>query len=864
MQCTSTPVLAGQERAASHLVPLQDPRWAFWRCAGLRGAGFPVNMLEGLASANATASADAVVELENRQRQIRHTAIQQLEQRLALGVDAESPALEHARRRLQRGKETAPTGLGGAIDDAIERFRRINEEVEAAQAYFQQQHQRDRESFSLAIRQLARDPRFLEAILWQNRRVLETAIKPLLDTRNEARYSRQRPYEEMLANYLQRYCAKNDTIGFFGPMGWAQFTEEGDAVVAVPGKELIATREVYFEHWAIETIAHMIENWDGTKRWLPPRPDPCIAMRGEQLYLADGRILRLDADVTQVLAHCDGIRTAEEIADDLIFESMEVFSSQDQVFAILEELEQDRMIGWGIQLPGGPQAVAALRKAIARLGDDDLRKKAGSCLARLECGRQDVAAAAGDTAKLGAAFSELEAAFTEITGSRANRRAGLTYAGRALVYEDCRRDLDLKLGPEIIQAIGGPLSLFLASSNFLVREVAAIFQQKCNAIYNSLVAETGEQEVRGNQFWQRLEPELLSLPPCVDSVLQEFQRKWFELLRFSPESRLETYTTAQLEPEVRKIFGKSEAVWPASIYSSPDIMIAADDVESINQGRYLAVLGEVHISGNTLGSTLFVAQHPNPAELVQAREQDIHPPAIFLLPPQHLPKLTTRTHIGLVSQDDLGLDFSLNSTPVEGLRRILIGDISISREGSDLIARVRAPQPRLRVLDVFECFLAALVQPAFRPLPPMRHTPRLVCGRLVFARESWHFEPEDFAFAFQKDEPARFLAARRWVAANGVPRFVFVKIPNETKPFFVDFTSVTCMNLLAKNVRKCHETSPRVPVRITEMLPTPDQCWLADREGRRYTSEIRMVSVDRWLADAHHARTAKAEEGLKL
>jgi len=28
------------------------------------------------------------------------------------------------------------------------------------------------------------------------------------------------------------------------------------------------------------------------------------------------------------------------------------------------------------------------------------------------------------------------------------------------------------------------------------------------------------------------------------------------------------------------------------------------------------------------------------------------------------------------------------------------------------------------------------------------------------------------------------------------------------------------------------------------MLPGPDDCWLADQDGQRYTSELRMVAVD--------------------
>jgi hypothetical protein len=33
--------------------------------------------------------------------------------------------------------------------------------------------------------------------------------------------------EEVIASYWQRYCSKNDTIGFFGPLGWGGFSGNG-------------------------------------------------------------------------------------------------------------------------------------------------------------------------------------------------------------------------------------------------------------------------------------------------------------------------------------------------------------------------------------------------------------------------------------------------------------------------------------------------------------------------------------------------------------------------------------------------------------------------------------------------------------
>ena len=36
---------------------------------------------------------------------------------------------------------------------------------------------------------------------------------------------------------------------------------------------------------------------------------------------------------------------------------------------------------------------------------------------------------------------------------------------------------------------------------------------------------------------------------------------------------------------------------------------------------------------------------------------------------------------------------------------------------------------------------------------------------------------------------------------------------------------------------------------VVEMLPAPDQAWLTDARGQRYTAELRMVAVDQKTAD---------------
>ncbi|URN14115.1 hypothetical protein LUW77_30555 [Streptomyces radiopugnans] len=48
-------------------------------------------------------------------------------------------------------------------------------------------------------------------------------------------------------------------------------------------------------------------------------------------------------------------------------------------------------------------------------------------------------------------------------------------------------------------------------------------------------------------------------------------------------------------------------------------------------------------------------------------------------------------------------------------------------------------------------------------------------------------------------------------------------------------------------------------MRVSEMLPTPEQAWLTDDEGNTYTSELRFVAVDRTVTDPAAARAGEEE-----
>jgi hypothetical protein len=95
-----------------------------------------------------------------------------------------------------------------------------------------------------------------------------------------------------------------------------------------------------------------------------------------------------------------------------------------------------------------------------------------------------------------------------------------------------------------------------------------------------------------------------------------------------------------------------------------------------------------------------------------------------------------------------------------------------------------------------------------------------------------------------RDRPAEAPGLAAWAADLGLPRRAFCLVAGEAKPVYVDFQSPALVRNLHRMLGRATTASPDVAVRFTEMLPSPEQCWL-EQGGHRYTSELRLVAVDR-------------------
>jgi hypothetical protein len=837
---------------AEHLIRIPGEPWALWRCVCVRSAGFPVKQVLELSSPECAAAADNLLNAQAKLQREQREAVAILIREFETADEAGRVALDKAIRRMKKGKPGALLNDNKEAERVVAAFTQARRQVDSAQTAFLQTFEDSLIKVSRTIQKTSRTKRFREAIIWQNREALHSGIEALLrmPLESTAQRSTRRQREHLVANYLQRYCTKNDTIGFFGPLGWARFVTEGEAVEVSPGPDLVVERNVYFEGWSLDALAAALAKNKNLQPWIAPRAFPFIYFDGEKLHLPFERPVKLPLTFASVLQACDGERTAKEIAADLLKDSSAGLRSEAEVYAVLETLRQKGVISWVLEVPWTlefpeeQRLEENLRRLLVRIGDEGLRTRMLGALNELEAARVAVAQAAGDDEQLDRALEQLAETFTHLTGSAATRASGKTYAGRTLVYEDCRRDIDLKFGPEILKTLAGPLPLLLASARWFTHEVAATYGKVFRSVYRDLAETSGSPVVDAASFWLMAQPLLFDdKHRLVDTLIPEFQQRWEEILSIPAGLSHIEYDSAQLRSRVLAAFDAPKAGWPYARYHSPDLMIAAASDEAIRRGDYQLVLGELHVGMNTMGSFYFLSQHPAPEDLFRWLEFDI--PEIRLVPVTPKTMVTSRNYPVFVSPKDLRLELSRDPSSVPHSKALAIGALVVEEVNGELSVRTRDHSLRFDILDPFADVLSALTINSLKLLRPARHTPRVSFDRLIVCRETWRFNPAEMEFAFEKQEAERFLAARRWARANSLPRFLFVKTPVEVKPTYLDCDSPTLIDMFAKMVRQSAAAGDTASlISMSEMIPNHEQTWLPDAEGHRYTSEFRIVAVD--------------------
>lgn len=694
-----------------------------------------------------------------------------------------------------------------------------------------------------AVWEIAGDPRFREAVTWQNPVAVQTLLDPALAGGPDARRKASRRQKENgIARYWSRYCAKNDTIGFFGPVCWVRVGDDAgttapglpEGVTARPGPGLVRARSVSFERWALLAYADGLAADPAIRPYLPVRLAANVSVTGRTLRHPTRGTVTLNAAEAAVAARCDG-RGATDLATAVAADPDAGVRRPDDALLHLEGLIGQGYATWGIDLPVTMECEDVLRRELAALADPGARERAEAGYRRLAEGRDAVADAAGDPVALRTALDALSATFTALTGRDPHQAAGQMYAGRTVCYEDTVRDIDVTIGTRVLDGLAAPLSLLLRAARWLSHRVAGAYGAELRAIYEELADEHGDVPMA--ELWYLAQGLLFGTGARpIDEVTREFTARWTGLLRLDADAHEVRLRSADLAADVDATFGVPAPGWAAARLHGPDVHLVPDG------DRLTFVLGEMHAAWNTIDSEFFIRLHEDPDMLLRWQAADVPPGRLMPLLPADWPRLTPRTCAGLRNPEDRQLGF-LPAPGADPDRLLPVTALRVAADGDDLF--VCAPDgTRWPFVEAFAELLAIHTVDAFKMVGAFAHSPRVWIDDLVVLRETWQFTAGELDFVKIDDERARYLAVRRWRAELGLPERVFVKVATEVKPIYLDLTSPVLVTVACLAIRGGLRAGPDTTVTVVEMLPTPEQAWVPDAAGRRYASELRLLAVD--------------------
>ncbi|WP_433346687.1 lantibiotic dehydratase [Microtetraspora malaysiensis] len=683
------------------------------------------------------------------------------------------------------------------------------------------------------LRRIARRGDFQEAMTWQNPDLVEPMIVKLARLGPDAPHNhRLRKRQRLVANYWARYCAKNETIGFFGPVNWFSLRTGGETLRMRPGKATAGYGELFLEPWAIDVLAATLAADPEVRPWVAPRRHPTVHVSGAHARTM-AEPLELSPAQARLMALVDGERLARAIA-------AEYGATPEEVYAELEQLATMGLLLWDLEPPLIHNAERELRARLDAIGDVAVHKRATEKLDRLERARDELAGYR-DVDDLISLHHSLEREFTALTGVDPMRRPGQTYGGRRLTYLECARDVELSFGPQVLESCAEPLSLLLLSARWFMGEAS----RRVRAVFSEAFDTLGVDSAGLSDLVFASADKLFTPGDRpVDHLAHEFVARWRAILDLDTAARQMNFTSDELREKVEEAFPSRAPDWGFAWTHSVDLLIAARGPEAFARGEFQPVVGELHVGYCPFETPVFAWSHPDPDELRAMLAAVIPDDRVMLSPVKDFPRVAARLYPWVNNDRDWWL--CVSPFPTRGTERLLpLCGLEVRRDGDRLVAGMSGGDTWFDIADVHGTWLMYEFMDVFKQV--MRgydHTPRVVVDTTVVFRETWSFRVADLDWISVRSDPEHFRAARRWRRDRELPEIVFASVSSESKPVYVDFRSEVQVASLARVLRAATESGD-ASVTFTEMLPEPEQSWLADEAGERYTAELRLLFVDR-------------------
>ena len=747
--------------------------WSLRDIFVLRHPGFPFDWLEGLAVSSEV-----------------HSEIAKLfdaERALVTAAAAQSARVGLATAKSVRRHEMPPPPLEVSGEWSACYSAWLVQRARAEAAFHA-----DRVRLQHRLHALASDERIQEAVFLSSPDMFENVwcryVGGTVPLRNSASHRRT---ERLVYSYLQRFCAKNETTSFFGPMGYGAIDGDDDAIEFLPAGD--QKRRTFIAYWAVEALASAVATEPELWGMLPIRRSPLFTVdekAAEARCESLGLVESLGADQLRVLGAVARLSDARAIASDLGADVAWVETVAMSLFVkgILIRRIWFRSDHW--------DALSNLRRAVESLSPCPTRDRWLSHLAELDELRSDFEKAPLRRRRV--LLPILEALFSRLARTPPRRAGGHLYTDRLILNEEASSPFQVRVGRRAAARLASALTPALELCASFGEQVQKKFSRRVVAELERIVL-----PISFDRYAALLRGIAASLPPAP------------------------TVTTG-----VQDVFDLDEAFLPASEdgarFALPDLCLGRGA-----HGALHPILSSVH--HHLLTDGWLFTFHSAPARIEKMVVDWIaghmkHP----------LVELATGRH-------NKGF-YSFPGPRAARAAAELVGGRGNHQvfPASELGVHLENGRPVLRGVDgnriiLYSSLADLTLHPPFTALsaPPVvlapirngdSHVPRLDAGGATYQRERWEVPVADWK---SLSGFALFAAVQRERQSLGLPRFVFARVPSERKPFLVDIECPFAVELLK------HLTRDSLTIGFEEMLPAPEQLWLRDERGR-YTFELRI------------------------
>jgi hypothetical protein len=783
--------------------------WQLYPSFAVRAAGFPVELLQELTTAELTGAVtrygDTVAAAEALRSRL-------LRQELPAAVAAARGdrdmlrALSRTRERVGRrrtGPGPSPTGNGG-LSRLLEEWRGRQDACETMLSAVITAARASRAETAERLRLLAAgqdvqgallllSPSFFIAV---RRRVGEPA-EPAGQVRHDRAFYRR------LALYLQRLAAKNETHSYFGPIGYGYFDSAIDGV-AVDGFVGAGPPDVFATHRLATGLAAAIEKSGA----VPPRPRrvPTARRVGSRLVTHRTQI-PLDDLGCRLWDLADGSRASAELAAET-GDPVRAAALLDQLQAagvlvhapMVDARSEDPLADLEHRLAttrGGtgrwPELIAEFRRLLRHFGSAPVRD-------RLQI------------------LEQIEQLYHALTGAEPRVGAGRMYADRTLLFEERPSACGVRLGGELAEIIrsrvGVALSLWASAS----AERHSVLRRHAATVFTAMFGEAAQvpflEVLRTLRNHPQHEPVSTSVHRWMEERISRCADQRLDLdadavRSVTPAAALPLFTSVDLllaragpgPRDVTMVVGEAHPMNLLSVF--PTDYYARRQASQRCADRDAWLLRQITPPGARL------------AQIIPGRSAKIFAYPQAVVPVELRPRLPTA-----------------NATPVADLFVRLVGErlALCDRLGELVLLPALTGGDETDPLTAF-C-LPAVRTTVFGTGPRL---PRITVDGVVVQRRRWESRLPVLPSRLTGAE--RYGAVIRWWAEQGMPRRVFVRAATEPKPVYIDATSPVLVDCLMS-------LGAGEALTVTEMLPDVSQCWLAGPDGNR-TCEFRLLAACR-------------------